>query len=102
VAAAAELGAQQLRRVRLGEQPALEIEPRREIVTGVARPREAIDAAMLAAAIGVDRAVEADIGRLVAGDDRPWPLDGDGGAQRRRLAVLRLARVEPVPVGLAG
>ncbi len=35
------------------------------------RPREAVDAAMLAAPVGIDRAVEADIGRLVAGDDAP-------------------------------
>src|SRR6185369_7827566 len=37
---------------------------------GVGRPREAIDAAMLAAAIGIDRPVEADVGRGVAGQDR--------------------------------
>ena len=46
----------------------------------MARPRIAIDAAVLAAAIGVDRAVEADIGRVVAGDDRARRVD----AERRR------------------
>src|SRR2546423_13883727 len=33
------------------------------------RPREAVGAAMLAAAIGIDRAVEGDVGRVVGGDD---------------------------------
>src|SRR6476646_2784103 len=35
------------------------------------RPREAVDAPMLAAPIRVDRAVEADIGGFVPGDDAP-------------------------------
>ena len=101
IAGLGQLGAQQLRRVGLGEQLRLEIEPGRQIVKGVGRPGEAIDAAMLAAAIGVDRAVEADVGRAVAGDDRPGLLDRDRGAQRRQAAVQLLARVEPVAVRLA-
>src|SRR3546814_8805189 len=63
VAPLGEFGAEQLCRIGFGEQLALEIEPRRQVVKGVRRAREAIDAAMLAAAIGVDRAVEADVGR---------------------------------------
>ena len=47
--------AQQLRRLRLGEQFGLEIQPRRKIEIAVAGAREAIDAAVLAAAIGVER-----------------------------------------------
>ena len=50
------------------------------------RPREAIDAAMLAAAIGIDRAVEADIGRLVARDDAPRRHLLHFGRQRLELA----------------
>jgi len=55
---------------------------------------------MLAAAIGIDRAVEADVGRPVPGDDRLRLLDGDNGPQRRRSVVYLLADVEPVFVGL--
>jgi hypothetical protein len=66
VAAFREFGAQQSCGIGFGEQPAFEIEPRRQVVEGVRRSGKAIDAAMLAAAIGVDRTVEADVGRLVA------------------------------------
>ena len=41
-----------------GKQLCLEIQARREIVKGMSRPREAIDAAMLAAAIGVHRPIK--------------------------------------------
>src|SRR6185437_4745233 len=51
------------------------------------RPRIAIDAAMLAAAIGIDRAVEGDVGRVVPGDD------GAGG-------VARIGGVEPARLGI--
>src|SRR5580700_4861438 len=40
---------------------------------------------MLAAAIGVDRAVEADIGRVVAGDDRARRVDRERGRQPGRF-----------------
>ena len=73
----AQLGGQQRRRLRLVEDAALEIEPRRQAEIGVARPRIAIDAAMLAAAIGIDRAVEADVRRFVARDDRPRRIDAE-------------------------
>src|SRR3954454_19641582 len=46
------------------------------------RPREAVDAAMLAASIGIDRAVEANIGRIVPS------YDGAAG-------VLQDARIGP-------
>jgi hypothetical protein len=74
---------EQLGGVGLDEQPALEIDPGRKIVKGVGRPRKAIDAAVLAAAIGIDRAVEADVGRGVAGQDRARPLDRHAGPARR-------------------
>src|SRR6478672_13777700 len=48
--------------IRLGEQLGLEIEPRRKAEKGMGRSREAVDAAVLAAAVRIDRAVEADIG----------------------------------------
>ena len=60
---------QHLRRALLDENLGLEIEAGRIADIGVGGPRVAIDAAMLAAAIGIDRAVEADVGRVVARDD---------------------------------
>ena len=53
----------QRRRIRLGEQLRFEIKARRKTEIGVGRPRKAVDAAVLAAAVRVDRAVEADIGQ---------------------------------------
>src|SRR5687768_4244540 len=58
-------------------------------------PSEAVNAAVLAAAIGVDRTVEADVRRAVAGDDRFGMLDRDGGAALGD-AIQRLDRVEPL------
>ncbi len=43
------------------------------------RAGEAIDAAMLAALIRVDRAVEPDVGRGVAGDDLLGRIDAQDG-----------------------
>ena len=100
VAALRQLGPEQGGCTRLGGQARFEIQPRRQAEIGVRRPREAVDAAVLAAAIGVDRAVEADVGRRIAGDDRARRLQRDLGPERRR-AVEILARVEPVAVGLA-
>src|SRR5690606_33208374 len=88
---------QQLRRVRLGEQPAFEIEPRGEAEISVAWPRVTIDAAMLAAAIRIDRAVETDIGRIVAGDDRARSVDRHAGLERRQLIEALPAIVESDP-----
>ena len=48
----------------------------------------AVDAAMFAALVGVDRAVEAHVGAGVAGDDRARPLGAEGGADLRRRRVL--------------
>ncbi len=75
VARARELAGEQLRGVRLGEQPGLEVEPGREAEPGVGRAGEAVHAAMLAAAIGVDRAIERNIGRVVPRDDAPRPVE---------------------------
>src|SRR3546814_13394664 len=56
---------------------------------------------MLAAAIRVDRAVEADVGRGVARDDRPGMFDGYRGAERRRVTVDIARCVEPVAIRLS-
>ena len=69
IARARELGAQQRGGVGLVEDPGLEVDAGREIDVGMARPRVAVDAAVLAAAVGIDRLLEGDVGRVVAGDD---------------------------------
>ena len=108
VARRGELLLQKLRGVGLGEQLRLEIEPRRKPHIGVRRPREAVGAAVLAAAIGVDRAVEGNVGRLVAGDDLARLLDLHLGAERRQLlerapfVVEGLARLRLVAAGDVG
>ena len=88
---------QQFGRVRLDQQLGFEIEPRRQAEKGVGRPREAVDAAMLAAAIRVDRAVEADIGRVVAGDHLARGVDRDRGLERRQVVEALPAVVEGDP-----
>ncbi len=78
-----ELPAQEQRGIRLGEELRLEIEARGEIEIGVGRARVAVDAAMLAALVRVDRLRERNVGRGVAADDRPRRLDRDRGLERR-------------------
>ena len=68
-----------------GDQPGLEIEAGREIKPGMGRAGEAVDAAMLAAPIGIDRAVEGNVGRLIAGDDAARPFHLYLGAEGRHV-----------------
>src|SRR5882724_8977475 len=58
------------------------------------RPRETIDAAMLATAIGVDRTVETDIWRVVAGDDLARGIERDRGLEGRQFIEALPAIVE--------
>ena len=58
------------------------------------RPREAVDAAVLAAPIGIDRAVEADIGRVVAGDDFSRGIERNRGLERRQFVEALPAVIE--------
>jgi hypothetical protein len=95
-----QLGGQQARRLRFEEQPALEVEAGREAQVGVRRPGEAVDAAVLAAPVGIDRAVEVDVGTAVAGDDCLRHVRQDGGGQLGRLGVVqRPAVVEGLALG---
>src|SRR3569833_3771893 len=68
VVALAELGAQQLDGVVLVEELGLEIESRGLSEIGMGRPGETVDAAVAAAAVGIDRLLEANIRRVVGGD----------------------------------
>src|SRR5829696_6562850 len=61
------------------------------------RPREAIDAAMLAAAIGIDRTVEADVGRVVSGDDLARGIERYRRLERRQFVQALPAIVEGDP-----
>ena len=87
VAAAGELGAEDAGGLGLGGEPGLEVEAGGEAEEGVGGAGEAVDAAVLAAAVGVDRAVEGDVGAVVPGDDRARALDRDLGAGGRDLLV---------------
>ena len=88
VAALRELRAQQLRRVGLREELRLEVEARRQVEVRVRRPRVAVDAAVLAALVRIDRLRERDVGRIVARDDRARALDRHGRAELGRRVVV--------------
>src|SRR5580692_3844862 len=51
------------------------------------RPRETVDAAVLAAAIGIDRTIERHVGRGVAREDGARGVLGERGAQGRQLVL---------------
>ena len=85
---------EKLRRVGFGDEHALEFQTGRKPEIAVRRPRKAIDAAMLAAAIGIDRLVEADIGRVVRGDDLPGLLQPHLRLERRQFGEALPAIVE--------
>src|ERR1039457_4086849 len=58
------------------------------------RARVAVNAAVLAAAIGIDRAVETDVGRIVAGDDLAGGVGLHRGLERRQFVERPPAVVE--------
>src|SRR2546421_7608614 len=60
-------------------------------------PRKTVDAAMLAAAVRVDRTVKADIGRVVARNHLASGIDRDGGLERRQFVEALPAVVECEP-----
>ena len=87
IARLAELRAKKLRGVGLGKEPGLEIDAGRKIVIRVGRARETVNAAMLATLVRIDRLREADIGRVVAGDDRARRMNRDRGLASRRIGI---------------
>ena len=88
VVARGEFFPQQLDRVDLGVEARLEIQARRELEVRMARPRIAIDAAVLAAAIGIDRLGERDVRGIVARNDGARVFLGDLGLARRGKLVF--------------
>src|SRR5947208_4657131 len=57
-------------------------------------PRKTVDAAMLAAAVRVDRTVKADIGRVVARNHLAGGIERDRGLERRQFVEALPAVVE--------
>ena len=82
IAGLAQLARQHLGGFGAGYKLGLEIEPRRQAQIAMRGAREAVDAAMLAAPVGVDRAVEGHVGAGVARDHAARPLDADLGAHQ--------------------
>ncbi len=103
VGARAEGSAQALGGIDLGDDSGLEVDSRRHPEVAVRRPREAVDAAVLAAAVRIDREVEAEVGRVVLREDRlDALLDHRGlGAEALRARLL-LERSPAVVVAFAG
>ena len=95
VARRGEFFAQQLRGVALGEQLGLEVEAGRKIQVAVGRTRVAVDAAVLATAIRIDRPIEPDVRRFVAADDRAGlsklTVVASGGSSSSSVAPSSLA-----------
>ena len=58
------------------------------------RARETVDAAMLATPVRIDRTVEADIRRIVAGDHLARGIECDRGLERRQFIEALPAVVE--------
>ena len=83
--------------VGLGEASRLEIDSRRKSEVRVARAGVAEGAAMFASPIRIDRAIEADVGRVVAGNDFPRGIERNGGLERRQFVERPPAVVERDP-----
>ena len=94
IARIAELPLQQLGGVDLGVKLGLEIEPGGVAKVAMRRPGKAVDAAVLAAAIGIDGLLEADVRAVVAGDDALGHLAIYVGLERRKLRQAFPAVVE--------
>jgi hypothetical protein len=96
---------EQLGGIGFGEELRFEIEAGRKIERGVAWAGVAIRAAVFAAAIGVYRLIEGDIGRIIFADNglrdfvvddgfRAWSYKRAGGTKPTIVHELRRARFE--------
>ena len=94
-----EFGAQQLGRVGLGEDARFEVDARREVEIGVRWSRKAIDAAVLAALVGVDRLRERHVRRVVVRDDAARVFPDHLGGQGLPAGAHALRQRVPAVVG---
>ena len=78
-----KLFTQEFGRIFLDHDFGLEIEPGGEAEIFVERAGVTIDAAVLAAAIGIDAGFEADVGAVVVGNDGAGAVFEELGARRR-------------------
>jgi hypothetical protein len=84
-AATGELPAQERGRVGLHHDLRVEIRARAEVEELVRGPRVAVSAGVLAAAVGIEAELEADVGAVVGGEDRVGLFLEDLDRDRRRL-----------------
>src|SRR5262249_37674199 len=84
-------------RIRLHEQFGFEVEAWGEAKIGMRRPRETINATVLAAAIRIDGAVERDVRRVIPSDDLAGGVDRYCGLERRQLLQPLPAVMEAAP-----
>ena len=94
----ADFRAQQICRIGLCEQPTFEVEPGRQVMIGMCWTGIAIDTAMFAAAIRIDRLVKRDVWGSVACQDRLGPLDRHQSAKGRVFPIECFAIIEPIAV----
>ncbi len=97
VAGPRQLRLQPLRQVGFEQQPGLKIEAGREADIGVGGPGVAVDAAVLAAPVRVERAVEAQVWAFVEGERRAAFLaDQLRRGPRRLLAPIAVQRAPAI------
>mmetsp|Transcript_23493 Transcript_23493/g.41388 ORF Transcript_23493/g.41388 Transcript_23493/m.41388 type:complete len:385 (+) Transcript_23493:1620-2774(+) len=78
---------QHLWRIGPRHQPGFKIQPRRQPQIGVTGPGKAIDTAMFAPAIRIDRPVKGQIGRAVVADHAAGPFKRHFGAQNWQFFI---------------
>ena len=83
---------------RLHENLGLEVEARRQAAIRVIGAREAVDAAVFAALVGVDRPIEGNVGRGVVGYDGLGLLEDGFRLQGRELILCRPTVIERLGV----
>ncbi len=88
---------EQLRCIGFRIELGLEIQPCRMPQVAVTWPGVAVDAAVLASAIGIDRAVEADVRAVVGCDDATRRLNAHLGLESLELGQAFPAVVEVLP-----
>src|SRR4030095_9968585 len=74
-----------------------EIQSRRKAEKSVGRPREAVNAAVLAAPVRIDRTIKADVGGVVARDHLAGGVDRRGGLDGGQFLKALPAIVEGDP-----